>query len=234
MSHLSGRNLYHLRQFRKLDAPSVAQATGIHLPQLLEMEEGRLSPSIAEWIALSDFFRVPIDDLVRRTFYPLRSVDVTQLRFLALDIDGVQTDGGMYFSESGDEYKKFNAKDGRAIMNVVRAGFHVGFISSGSKDKAILSRAERLGVQHVYVGKEDKLVILNSWCDALGITPAQVAYIGDDVNDMSMIAACGLTACPADAAPVVKDAADLVLTSAGGEGCVREFVERWLHIPVVN
>jgi 3-deoxy-D-manno-octulosonate 8-phosphate phosphatase (KDO 8-P phosphatase) len=85
----------------------------------------------------------------------------------------------------------------------------------------------------VYVGREDKLGILHGWCDALGITPTQVAFIGDDVNDLSMIAACGLSACPSDAAASVKDVADLVLTTAGGEGCVREFVERWLHIKVI-
>jgi YrbI family 3-deoxy-D-manno-octulosonate 8-phosphate phosphatase len=227
-----GPNLYHLRQFLRLDAVKVAEATGLDVRHLLEVEAGTHSPTLAECIRLSDFFRVPVDHLLRYNLTPRRQVDLPYLKMLALDIDGVQTDGGMYFSESGDETKKFNAKDGRAILNLVRKGWHVAFLSSGMQGKAIRARAERLGVQQVYVGKDDKLGVLRGFCEDLGLSVDQVAYIGDDVNDLSMIGACGFTACPADAAAAVKAAVDVVLLAQGGHGCVREFVETWLRVEV--
>jgi 3-deoxy-D-manno-octulosonate 8-phosphate phosphatase (KDO 8-P phosphatase) len=151
-----------------------------------------------------------------------------KFKFLALDVDGVLTDGGMYYTESGDEMKKFNAKDGLAIKALTDMGKYVGFISSGVNGNIIENRAKTLGVQKVYIGTWKKVEILEQWCKELNIGFENVAYIGDDVNDLPAIQKAGLSACPADAVPLVKKAVNIVLSKKGGEGCVREFVEKYI------
>src|ERR1039457_3254438 len=101
------------------------------------------------------------------------------LKIVLSDIDGVLTDGGMYYSESGDEFKKFNTKDGMGIKLVQKQRIKVGFLSSGKNIKLITSRAKLLEVKYVYVGYDEKLVILNQWCSKLKISLENVAYIGD-------------------------------------------------------
>jgi len=151
----------------------------------------------------------------------------TSFKFLVLDVDGVLTDGGMYYTEQGDEFKKFNAKDGLAIRALTRSGFPVGIISHGFLVNLVKRRAELLGISRVYVGSERKLKVLQDWCGEMGIAPREVAYIGDDVNDLEMLRAVGVTACPSDAVMAVKEAVHLELQLRGGEGCVREFIDRY-------
>src|SRR3954471_8478525 len=91
------------------------------------------------------------------------------ISFLALDIDGVLTDGGMYYTESGDEFKKFDTKDGRGIILAQKQGIIVGFLSSGVNSTIITNRAKTLEVKHVYVGLGEKLDILREWCNTLNI-----------------------------------------------------------------
>lgn len=153
------------------------------------------------------------------------------IKFLALDIDGVLTDGGMYYSESGDEFKKFNTKDGMGIKLIQKQGIMVGFLSSGINANLIINRAKLLDVQHVYVGFDEKLNILEQWCVKLQISLDEVAYIGDDVNDLNIITAISLSACPSDAVEKVKQIANVVLKKKGGEGCVREFIDTYLLQP---
>lgn len=160
-----------------------------------------------------------------KKYYMLKNF---KFQFLALDIDGVLTDGGMYYTESGDEFKKFNAKDGLAIKTLIAMGKHVGFVSSGINGNIIENRARTLGVQKVYTGTWKKVEILEQWCKELNIGLENVAYIGDDVNDIPAIQKAGLSACPADAVPLVKEAVNIVLSKKGGEGCVREFVEKYI------
>lgn len=150
------------------------------------------------------------------------------IKFLALDVDGVLTDGGMYYSESGDEFKKFNTKDGMGIKLVQKQGIMVGFLSSGINANLITNRAKLLDVQHVYVGFDEKLNILDQWCIKLQIGLDEVAYIGDDVNDLNIIAAVGFSACPNDAVEKVKQIVHVVLKKNGGDGCVREFIDTCL------
>jgi len=161
----------------------------------------------------------------KKKYYMLENF---KFQFLALDIDGVLTDGGMYYTEGGDEFKKFNAKDGLAIKALTDMGKYVGFISSGINGKIIEKRAELLGVQKVYIGTWKKAEVLEQWCKELNIDLENVAYIGDDVNDIPAIQKAGLSACPADAVPLVKEAVNIVLSEKGGEGCVREFVEKYI------
>jgi YrbI family 3-deoxy-D-manno-octulosonate 8-phosphate phosphatase len=151
-----------------------------------------------------------------------------KIKFLALDIDGVLTDGGMYYTEAGDEFKKFNTKDGMGIKLVKQAGIEVCFISSGKNSTIIKNRAKLLGVKYVYVGLDEKLDVLNKWCKELKISLAQVAYIGDDVNDLQIISAVGLSACPADAVDKIKAIAKIKLKRNGGDACVREFIDKYL------
>lgn len=151
------------------------------------------------------------------------------IKFLALDVDGVLTDGGIYVSENGDIFKKFNVKDGVGIKKALDAGIFVGFISASSRsEKLTRARARMLGVKYVYSGEEEKVTVLNKWLSKLKIKTSEVAYIGDDETDLNIIAQVGLSACPADAADKIKKAVNMVLRRKGGEGCVREFIDTCL------
>lgn len=152
----------------------------------------------------------------------------TEIKFLALDVDGTLTDGGMYYTESGEEFKRFDTKDGRGIIELQKRGVKVGLLSSGLKTKIIEGRAKTLGLEKFYVGTDPKFDILKQWCSDLGIDMKEVAYIGDDINDRDIMNNVGLTACPADATNSIKGIVDVVLTRNGGYGCVREFIEEHL------
>jgi len=152
------------------------------------------------------------------------------IKLLVLDVDGVMTDGGMYYTEAGDQFKKFDTKDGMGIKLAMQQGIEVAFLSSGSNARIINDRAATLGVQRVHAGWGEKLEILNRWCNESGIELKDVAYVGDDVNDMACIGAVGLSACPADAVDAVKNAVTHILTRKGGDGCVREFIDAHLLV----
>lgn len=154
---------------------------------------------------------------------------LSKIKLLILDVDGVMTDGGMYYTENGDQIKKFNAKDGMAIRHLTVNNFAVGILSSGFSGDAIRKRAEILEIQRCYVGREPKLTILQQWCNELEITMKQVAMIGDDINDLPIMEHIGFSACPADAVNKVKKQSDLILTRKGGEGCVREFIDNYFN-----
>ena len=151
-----------------------------------------------------------------------------EIKFLGLDVDGTLTDGGMYYTESGEEFKRFDTKDGRGIIELQKRGIKVGLLSSGFKTKIIEGRAKTLGLEKFYVGTDPKIDILKQWSKDMGIEMKEMAYIGDDINDRDIINAVGFTACPADAMSSIKDVVDVVLTKNGGYGCVREFIEEHL------
>lgn len=152
----------------------------------------------------------------------------SEIKLLGLDVDGVMTDGGMYYTESGDEFKRFDTKDGRGIIELQKRGVQVCILSSGFKSKIIEGRAKTLNIEKFYVGTDPKFGILQKWCEELGIDMKEVAYIGDDINDRDIMNAVGFTACPADAMPSIKEIVDVVLTNKGGNGCIREFIEEHL------
>jgi len=186
--------------------------------------------SIYDLEAISEEYEIDLSSLVfRHTFRSAElKAKLSQINLLILDVDGVMTDGGLYFTDEGDHIKKFNAKDGMAIAQLTKRGFQVGIISSGFSGKAVERRASLLGIQHCSVNKESKLTRLQSICASLDITTNQVAMIGDDINDLEIFEACGFAACPSDAVPTVKNKVDLVLSSKGGKGCIREFVDEYL------
>jgi 3-deoxy-D-manno-octulosonate 8-phosphate phosphatase (KDO 8-P phosphatase) len=150
------------------------------------------------------------------------------IKFLILDVDGTMTDGGVYVMEDGKQFKKFNAKDGMGIKMAMKAGIEVGIISHSHITKMVESRAEMLGLKYVYVGTESKLEILRQWIYKFNVTKRQVAYIGDDVNDLEIMNEVGLAACPSDAVDSIKKISDVILSKKGGEGCVREFIDQYL------
>lgn len=153
---------------------------------------------------------------------------LSQIKLLVLDVDGVMTDGGMYVAESGDQYKKFNTKDGMAIIHLTKNDFPVAIISSGFRGEAVKARAEILGIQYCSVNREPKMDRLNAICSELNIELANVAIIGDDINDLEVMRNVGLAVCPSNAVVSVKKQADLILQMKGGDACVREFIDEYL------
>jgi YrbI family 3-deoxy-D-manno-octulosonate 8-phosphate phosphatase len=143
---------------------------------------------------------------------------------LAMDVDGVLTDAGMYYSESGDELKKFNTRDGMGIKLLQAAGFVTAFITK-EKTAIVERRGQKLAVPEVHQGIDDKLTDLTHLARKYALALEQVAYIGDDVNDLEALRAVGFSAAPADALPVVLQAVHYVCKKKGGEGAVRELAD---------
>ena len=141
------------------------------------------------------------------------------------DCDGCLTDGGMYYSEHGDELKKFNTRDGMGFALLRQKGIVTGIITSESVDLN-RCRAEKLKLDILEAGCKDKLTAVKRICEERGIYLENVCYIGDDINDIETIKAVGFGCCPADAMPEVKAVADYLATTKGGEGVIREIVEK--------
>src|SRR5437667_9509037 len=147
-----------------------------------------------------------------------------RVKLLAMDVDGVLTDAGMYYSESGEELKKFNTRDGMGIKLLQRAGLITALITM-EETKLVTRRAEKLAIPEVHQGVRDKLAVMREMVARHGLTLQQVAYIGDDVNDLEVLNAVGFSAAPADALPAVRNAVDYVCRQKGGEGAVREVAD---------
>lgn len=153
-----------------------------------------------------------------------------QIKLLVLDVDGTLTDGGVYIDSNGVQSKKFHIRDGMGITLLHEKGLPVGILSH-SRSKTILDeRARMLGIDRVYSGKEPKIEVLSRWMLELNLTFEQVAYIGDDVNDLEVLEKVGFSACPHDAHFSLVKVVDVVLQRNGGQGCVREFIDRFLLI----
>lgn len=151
-----------------------------------------------------------------------------KIKLLVLDVDGVMTDGGMYFTEAGDQFKKYNTKDGMAIMHLTNADFPVAIISSGFSSNMVMKRAEMLKIKHCFVTREKKMDVLKKLIEELGMTLENVAMIGDDINDLEVMKSIGMAVCPSDAVQEVKNCCHIVLSKVGGNGCVREFIDGYL------
>lgn len=146
---------------------------------------------------------------------------ISKIHLLAMDCDGVLTDGGVYMLEDGTEFRKFNIKDGLGLKLVMEAGIHVAIIS-GSSCTSVIHRANKLGIEDVYVGVEDKLGLLMKICQRLNISLAQVAYIGDDLPDLPILERVGLPCAPSDAVIEVLQKSLFVSHLPGGQGSVRD------------
>lgn len=177
-----------------------------------------------DWIVLENLMRKHA--LTHTLFLKKPSIKL----FLS-DIDGTLTDGGMYYSENGDELKKFNTRDGMGMSMLREKGIKVGIITSEDRELN-QRRAEKLKLDFFFQGKKNggKLVVAKEICEQMGITLQEVAYIGDDINCVELLSSVGLAACPADADDRVTSIPGIhVMTKKGGEGCVREFCEMILN-----
>jgi 3-deoxy-D-manno-octulosonate 8-phosphate phosphatase (KDO 8-P phosphatase) len=148
------------------------------------------------------------------------------VRLLLLDVDGVLTDGRLYYGAEGEALKAFDVKDGHGLV-LLRDHVALGVIS-GRPGKASQRRLEELRFQHLVFGERDKLAGYARLAH-LGIPDEEVAYMGDDVNDVALLRKVGLSACPADARPEVREAVHLVARAPGGRGAVRELCDLLLR-----
>lgn len=148
-----------------------------------------------------------------------------KIKMLVMDVDGTLTDGHIYVGAEGEMMKAFHVQDGYAIAHILPEMGITPVIITGRSSKIVEKRAAELKITHLHQGVADKLSKLKEVAAELGVTAEEIAYIGDDVNDLDCIRYCGYTACPADAVPEVLGAVDYVCKRNGGRGAVREFID---------
>lgn len=151
-------------------------------------------------------------------------VDFSTIKLVLTDVDGVLTDAGMYYGNSGDELKKFNTRDGKGFELLKKAGLQVGIIT-GEDNLLVEQRAAKLKVDFLFQGVADKVKVLVGLMQKMGLSADEVAYIGDDINDTALLSMVGLAAAPADAVEQNLRVAHYLCRLKGGEGCFREFAE---------
>jgi len=150
------------------------------------------------------------------------------VKLLALDVDGILTDGKIYYGNNGEELKAFNIKDGLGIKLLQRAGVRVAIIT-GRRSAMVERRAKELGISEVIQGREDKREALNELCEVNSLQLSECAYMGDDLPDLGAINAAGLGLTVADAPGTIRKAAQWCSSRNGGDGAVREACEYILH-----
>ena len=146
-----------------------------------------------------------------------------KIRLILLDVDGVMTDGRIILDNLGNELKAFHVRDGHGIKLAQRAGIIVGIIT-GRKSKVVDIRARELGIQEVYQGAHEKIVVYDTLIAKYGFRDDEVAYIGDDVVDVDIFNRVGIAVAVADSDPAVKSCVDMVTRTSGGGGSVREVI----------
>jgi len=147
-----------------------------------------------------------------------------QIKLVIFDVDGVLTDGGLYFADDGTELKAFNSRDGHGMKMLQQSGVEIGIIT-GRTSNVVAHRMDNLGVKHLYQGQHEKLPAFLELIDKLGVTPQQVAYMGDDVVDLPVMCKVGLAAAVQDAHSWVIKHSHWQSPSCGGRGAARELCE---------
>ena len=147
-----------------------------------------------------------------------------ELKLFATDVDGVLTDAGMYYGESGEELKKFHTRDGMGIKLLQAEGVMIAIITS-EQTKIVARRAKKLGITEVFQGAKDKVSVLTHLSEKFAIPFEQMAYMGDDVNDVGALQTVGYAAAPADCVDQVRQMVHYVCQKNGGEGAVREVID---------
>ena len=150
-------------------------------------------------------------------------------KLILTDIDGVWTDGGMYYDNHGNELKKFHTYDSAGVLFCKKLNLPVGILT-GETTEIVAKRSEKLKVDHLYQGVENKLDVAKDLCNKYNIDLNDIAYIGDDLNDISLLKSVGFSACPSSAPNYIKKIVHTVLNKNGGEGVFREFVEQLFDI----
>lgn len=148
-----------------------------------------------------------------------------KIKLLVVDVDGTLTDGCIYMGPEGEAMKAFNCQDGYAIAQVLPQVGITPVIITGRSSRIVANRAAELKITQLYQGIGDKLPKLKEVAREIGAAQEEIAYIGDDLNDLECIRYCGLTGCPADAVPEIREVVDFVSSRNGGRGAVREFVD---------
>ena len=185
---------------------------------LCEMSE----ESYFELDELSDWLIV--EKLLRHRREKLPRGRKSRIKMLVMDCDGVLTDAGMYYSESGEALKKFNTRDGKGIELLRDVGILTAILT-GENSRSVIKRAEKLKIDELVLGSQMKDIDLKRIAAKYKLDLSEIAYIGDDINDLPAIELCGLTACPLDASLRVHEAVDIVLECKGGRGAVRAFAD---------
>ena len=147
-----------------------------------------------------------------------------RIKFLILDVDGVMTDGGLFYSADGVEFKRFNAHDGYGVVRARESGLGIGIIS-GRETPIVAARARVLGIDDVYQGAADKVAAMRKIQARYNLEDSEIAFIGDDLFDLPLLAVAGLSAAPKNARPEVRRKVDYVTSVAGGDGAVREIID---------
>ncbi|MFL0790345.1 MAG: KdsC family phosphatase [Prochlorococcus sp.] len=165
---------------------------------------------------------------LRELQWQQRQRDLAAIELLVLDVDGVLTDGGLWFDAQGSVQKRFDVRDGLGLKLLQQKGVHLAFLSGGSGG-ATEARASQLGIQHCLIGIKDKPTALKSLQMQLSMSSLQTAFLGDDLNDLAVRQEVKLLLAPADACRPLRRQADGVLQHRGGHGAVRELSERLLQ-----
>jgi N-acylneuraminate cytidylyltransferase len=147
-----------------------------------------------------------------------------RIELFITDVDGTLTDGGMYYTAQGEYMKRFNTRDAMGLSMLRHAGVEVGIMTTENSE-IVLRRAEKLKIRHVFIGVQDKLAKLKTLCETLGVSLSNVAYVGDDVNDIEVMRSVGLSFAVSDADNRILDVAHIRLSKDGGQGAVREASE---------
>jgi 3-deoxy-D-manno-octulosonate 8-phosphate phosphatase (KDO 8-P phosphatase) len=145
------------------------------------------------------------------------------------DVDGVLTDGTVHVTESGEQLRKFNIKDGYALQLAVKRGYPVAVIS-GARSLGVISRLNGLGIKSIYIGIENKMLVFERFINENNISPDQIVYMGDDIPDVLIMKRVGLPSCPADAVEEVKAISSYISPKNGGFGCARDIIEKVLKV----
>jgi 3-deoxy-D-manno-octulosonate 8-phosphate phosphatase (KDO 8-P phosphatase) len=154
-------------------------------------------------------------------------------KLILTDIDGVWTDGGMYYDQTGNEWKKFNTSDSAGVLFAHRLNIPVGIIT-GEETHIVARRSNKLRVDYLFQNTKDKLAVAQSLCEELHITLKDVAFIGDDLGDINLLKQVGFAGVPASAPDYVKILGNVPLSKKGGEGVFREFVEKIIGSEKLN
>ena len=147
-----------------------------------------------------------------------------RIRLVLTDCDGVLTDGGVYYSERGEEMKRFNIRDGMGVERLRHHGITTG-IMTGELSPSVRTRAAKLRIEELHLGIKDKPACLQGILARTGLTAGEVAFIGDDTNDVEILGLVGFSACPGDATSFARAVADFHCEARGGQGCFRELAE---------
>ena len=151
-----------------------------------------------------------------------------ELKLVITDIDGVWTDGGMYYDQTGNEWKKFNTSDSAGVLFCKKLNIPVCIIT-GEETEIVKRRAEKLKIDYLFQGVGDKLTVAKKLCLELNINLSDVAFIGDDINDVALLREVGISASPDNAPDYIKEMVSFTTAKKGGDGAFREFVETILN-----